>query len=111
MRGIEGTHELSRDASRRGQRNEVQEAVQAENEEDHTRQISGNCGSGSHNQVLLLDWQPSHGVNHIDVDIIDGVYLKEIQEFYEPGQAGTGARLAGNDEGDALPDEVCSRRY
>src|SRR5437870_2640058 len=31
MRGVQGTHELSRDASRRGQRNEVQKAVQAEN--------------------------------------------------------------------------------
>src|SRR6267154_3945669 len=100
MRRIKGTHELPCDASRRGQRNEVQEAIQSENKKDYARQISGNCGNGSHNRVLLLDWQPFHGVNHIDVDIIDGVYLEEIQEFYEPGQAGTGARLAGNDEGD-----------
>src|SRR6267142_1688071 len=58
MRGVQGAHELSRDASRRGQRNEVQKAVQSENKKDHARQISGNCGSGSHNRVLLLDWQP-----------------------------------------------------
>src|ERR1700682_4648546 len=50
MRGIEGTHELSRNAPRRGKWNEVQEAVQAKNKEDHARQISGDCGSGFHNR-------------------------------------------------------------
>jgi hypothetical protein len=48
MRGIQRAHELSGDASRGRQRNEVQEAVQAENKEDHARQISGDCGSGFH---------------------------------------------------------------
>src|SRR5438876_818847 len=81
MRGIEGTHELSRNASRRGKGNEVQEAVEAENKKDHARQISGDCGSGFHNRVLLVDWQPLHGVKHIDVNIIDGVYLWKIQVF------------------------------
>src|SRR5256885_4819354 len=106
MRGIEGTHELSRNAPRRRQRNEVQEAVQAENKKDHARQISGNCGSGSHNRVLLLDWQPLHGVNHIDVNIVDGVYLAEIQVYYDPRHSRGGSRLASNDEGDARPNEV-----
>src|SRR5438270_7234500 len=59
MRGVQGAHELSCNASRRGKWNEVQEAVQAENKKDHARQISGNCGSGSHNRVLLLDWRHS----------------------------------------------------
>src|SRR5258707_4294607 len=56
MRGIEGTHELSCNAPGRGQGNEVQEAVQAENKEDHTCQVSGDQGSGSHNWILLLNF-------------------------------------------------------
>src|SRR5260370_20417120 len=84
MRGIEGAHELSRNAPRRGKGNEVQEAVQAENKKDHARQISGDCGNGSHNRVLLFDWQPLHGVNHIDVNIVDDVYFGKIQESYGP---------------------------
>src|SRR5579862_5328433 len=58
MRGVQGAHELSRDASGRGKRNEVQEAIQAENKKDYARQIAGDCGSSFHNQVLLLDRQP-----------------------------------------------------
>src|SRR5438445_2434430 len=100
MRGIECTHELSRNVSRRGQRNEVQEAVEAENKEDYARQISGDCGSGFHNRVLLFDWQPLHGVNHIAVNIVDEVYFLEIQFFYDARRSRTGPRLAGNDEGD-----------
>jgi hypothetical protein len=34
--------------------------------------------------ALLFDWQPLHGVNHIDVNIIDDVYFGEIQESYDP---------------------------
>src|ERR1700730_15673939 len=94
-----------------GRGNEVQEAVQAENKKDHARQISGNCGSGFHNRVLLLDWQPFHGVNHIDVNIVDEVYFWEIQVFYDARLSRDGPRLASNDEGDARPDEVRSRRY
>src|SRR5947209_14649553 len=81
MRCVKGAHELSRNAPRRGKWNEVQEAVEAENKEDHARQISGNCGSGSHNRVLLLDWRPFYGVNHIDLNTIDDVYFLEIQVF------------------------------
>jgi hypothetical protein len=33
------------------------------------------------NQVLPFDWRPIHGVNHIDVNTIDGVCFKEIQVF------------------------------
>src|SRR6266853_4333092 len=62
-------------------------------------------------QVLLLDWQPFHGVNHIDVNPIDDVYFLEIQVFYEPRHSRSGPRLASNDEGDARPNEVCSRWY
>jgi hypothetical protein len=66
---------LSGDAPRRRQWNEIQEAVQAENEKDHARQISGDCRSGLHNWVLLFDWQPLHGVNRLDLNRIDGVYF------------------------------------
>src|SRR5580700_4027708 len=55
MRCVQGAHELSRDASRRGKGNEVQEAIQAENKKDHARQISGDCGNGSHKWVLLFN--------------------------------------------------------
>src|SRR5437868_10251274 len=85
MRRIEGAHELSRNALRRRKGNKTQEAVQAENKKDHARQISGNCGSGFHNRVLLWDWQPFHGVNHICVNIVDGVYLWRIQVFMAQG--------------------------
>src|SRR5258705_13894461 len=108
MRGIEGTHELSCNAPRRGKRNEVQEAVQAENKEDHARQISGDCGSGSHYRVLLLDWQPFHDGKHIDLNPIDDVYFSGIQLFYEPRLSRGRPCLVSNDEGDARPDEVCS---
>ena len=67
--------------SRRGKGNKVQEAVQAENKEDHARQISGDCGSGFHNQVLLFDWQPLHGVNHIEVNIVDDGILPRDSVF------------------------------
>src|SRR5258706_15385836 len=81
MRGIEGAHELSRNAPRRGKGNEVQEAVQAENKKDHARQISGDYGNGSHNRVLLWVTTIKHGANHIYVNRIDGVYCWKIQVF------------------------------
>src|SRR6202047_1197811 len=40
------------------------------------------------NRVLLLDWQPLHGVNHIYVNTIDGVYFWEIQIFMSRGIQG-----------------------
>jgi len=55
MRGVQGTHKLSRDAARRGHGNEVQKAVQAENKEDHTCQVSCDCGNGSHRSSPLVD--------------------------------------------------------
>src|SRR4029077_20448923 len=82
MRCVQGAHELPCEAARRGHGNEVQEAVQAENKKDHARQISGDYGSGFHNRVLLLDWQPLHGANHLDLNRIDGVYFKRIQGFF-----------------------------
>src|SRR5258706_14265028 len=88
MRGVQGAHELSCNASRRGKGNKVQEAVQAENKKDYARQISGDCGSGSHNRVLLLDWQPFHGVNHIELNTIDDIYFLEIQVFMNRGIQG-----------------------
>src|SRR5712691_7555022 len=57
MRCVQCAHELSCNAPRRGKGNKVQEAVQAENKKDHARQISCDCGNGSHNRVLLFDWQ------------------------------------------------------
>src|ERR1700692_4503346 len=83
LRCVQCAHELSANAPRRGHGNEVQEAVQTENKKDHARQISGDCGSGFHNRVLLLDWHSFHGVNHIDINIIDDVYFWEIQVFYD----------------------------
>jgi hypothetical protein len=50
-------------------------AGQAENKEDHARQISGNYGKSSHNRALFLDWRPLYDLNHIDVKIIDSVYF------------------------------------
>src|SRR5437870_1345494 len=47
MREIKGTHELCRNAPRRGKGNEVQEAVQPHNQKNQARQISGDYGSGS----------------------------------------------------------------
>src|SRR5260370_27555552 len=111
MRGIEGAHELSRNAPRRRKGNEVQEAVQAENKKDRARQISGDCGSGFHNRVLLFDWRPLHGFNHIDVNIIDDVYFGKIQESYGPRYSGDVARLARHVEGDARVDALRSRWY
>src|SRR5260370_14551191 len=73
---------MARDGPRRGQGNEVQEAVQTEHKKDHARQISGDCGSGSHKLVLPFDWQPLHGANHLDLNRIDGVSFKRIQGFF-----------------------------
>jgi hypothetical protein len=54
---------------------------------------------------------PLHGVNYIDVNLIDDVYFSEIQVFYDPRQSRDGSRLDSNNEGDARPDKVRSRRY
>jgi hypothetical protein len=59
----------------------------------------------------VLQEQPFHGVNHIDANTIDDVYFWEIQFFYDARLSRHGPRLASNDEGDARPDEVCSRWY
>jgi hypothetical protein len=48
-----------------------------------------------------------HGVNYIDVKLIDDVCFWEIQVFYDPRH--DGPRLDSNDEGDARPDKVRSR--
>ena len=39
--------------------------------------------------ILLLDWRPLHGLNHIDVNTIDDVYFWEIQVFMTRGFQGT----------------------
>src|SRR5258707_13081553 len=51
----------------------------------------------------------NQGANHIDVNIVDGVYFGKIQVFYDARFSRDGPRLAGNDEGDSRPDEVRSR--
>src|SRR5258708_7611109 len=53
----------------------------------------------------------NHGANHIDVNIVDGVYFGKIQVFYDPRHSRCGSRLACNDEGDARLDEVRTRWY
>src|ERR1700722_5839600 len=109
MRCVQCAHELSCNAPRRGHWNEVQEAVEAENKKDHARQISGDYGSGSHKPGSPFRLAPLHDVNYIDVNRIDGVCFWEIQLFYDARLSRDGPRLAGNDEGDARSDEVCSR--
>jgi hypothetical protein len=59
----------------------------------------------------FFDWRPLHGVNPLDVNIVDGIYFEKIQESYGPRHPEVGPRLACNDEGDARPDEVRSRWY
>src|ERR1700733_9601941 len=39
--------------------------------------------------------------NHIDINIVDGVYFRRIQVSYGPRYSGAGARLARHVEGDA----------
>ena len=68
--------------------------LEAENKEDHARQISGDYGNGFHNRVLLFDWQPFHGVNHIYLNIVDEVYFWEIQFSYDARLSSDGPRLA-----------------
>src|SRR5579872_178061 len=63
------------------------------------------------NRVLLWNGQSFDCPNHIDVKIIDDVYLLKIQVFYDPRHSSDGPRLARHDEGDARPDEVRSRWY
>src|SRR6266567_2173540 len=58
----------------------------------------------------FFDWQPLHGVNHIDVNIVDGVYFRKIQESYGRRYSGDVARLARHVEGDARVEALrCSR--
>src|SRR6185295_9513790 len=54
----------------------------------------------------FLDSPPCHGVNPLDVNIVDEVYFWEIQVFYDARLSRNGPRLAGNDEGDARPNAV-----
>src|SRR5215472_2748911 len=42
-----------------------------------------------------------HGVNHLDVNIVDGVYFRRIQVSYGRWHSGYVARLARHVEGDA----------
>src|SRR5579871_6147105 len=51
----------------------------------------------------------NHRINHIEVNIVDGVYFKKIQVFYGSKYSRTGARLACDDEGDACIDALCRR--
>jgi hypothetical protein len=51
----------------------------------------------------------NHRVNHIEVNIVDGVYFKRIQVFYGSNYPRAGARLARDDEGDACVDALRGR--
>src|SRR6516165_4696979 len=111
MRDIKGTHELCSNARRRGKVNEVEEAVQPHNKKDHARQISGDYGSGSHNQFSF-----STGAVALASYILTSIKLmmytlERFRVFYDPRQSRDGPRLASNDEGDARPDEVRNRWY
>src|ERR1700724_2749243 len=112
MGGIEGTHELSRNAPRRGKRNEVQEAVQAENKEDHAHQISGDCGSGFHKTGSPFECRRLTMASIILISIKLMAYTSRgFRFFHGPRHSNAGARLACHDEGDARPDKVCSLWY
>src|SRR6516225_6096922 len=109
MRDIKRVHELSRDASRWGKGNEVQEAVQPHNKKDHARQISGDYGSGSHNGFSF-----SIGTIALASCILISIQLMmytlgRFRFFYDPRHSRDGSRLASNDEGDALPEKVRNR--
>jgi MarR family 2-MHQ and catechol resistance regulon transcriptional repressor len=70
--------------------NEVQEAVQPHNKKDHTRQISGDYGSGFHNRFLLFDRRYCIGVMSIDINTIDDDTLWGDSGFFmPPGNQGT----------------------
>src|SRR6476620_219014 len=109
MRCVQGAHELPCEAPRRGKGNEVQEAVQTENKKDHARQISGDFESGSHNQVSF--WIGHHPMASILLTSIELMtYTSEgFRFFYDARLSRDGPRLAGDDEGDARPDEVRRR--
>src|SRR5208282_423487 len=47
-----------------------------------------------------------HEAYHLDVNIVDGVYFRKIQEFYGPRCSGDVARLARHVEGDARVDAL-----
>src|SRR6266436_5590156 len=109
MRCVQCAHELSCNAPRRGKGDEVQEAVEAENKKDHAGQISGDYGSGFHNLVLLSIWR--HYMTSIILMSIElmGYASERFSFFYDARLSRDGPRLASDDEGDARPDEVCSR--
>src|SRR5215467_15453439 len=111
MREVKRTHELCRNAPRRGKGNEVQEAVQPHNKKDHARQISSDYGSGSHNRF-------SFSINAITLAsyLLSSIQLmiytsRGFRVFYDPRQSSDGSRLASDDEGDARSDKVCNRGY
>src|SRR5712671_5545092 len=107
---VQCAHELSCDAPRRRQRNEVQEAVQAENKKDHARQVSGDYGIGSYNRFSF--WIGSHSMASsllISIQLMSYTF-RGFRLFYDPPSA-DGSCLARYDEGDARPDKVRSRWY
>src|SRR5438309_16601 len=111
MRDIQGVHELSSNARRRGKGNEVQEAVQPHNKKDHARQISGDYRSGSHNGFPFRRGAIALASTYIDINTIDDDILLGDSGFYDPKHSRDGPRLASDDEGDARPDRVRSRWY
>src|SRR5271154_721921 len=62
-------------------------------------------------KVLLSVTAAEQVVNHLDVNIVDGIYFCRIQVFYGPRHSGRRSRLACNDQGDACADALRGGRY
>jgi hypothetical protein len=105
MRDVKGTHELSRNARRRGEMNEVQEAVQTHNKKDHARKIPGDCGSEFHTRILLFDGGDCMtSIILMSIELMLYTYGKLQGFFNDPRRSKYGSRLDSDDEGDARPD-------
>src|ERR1700750_2054745 len=100
------SHELSRDATWGWERNEVQETIQAEDQEDHSCKVSGDCRCGFH-RVLLRLMIITIDANYIDDNTTDGIFFWKIQVIYAPRRSKHGPRLARHGQSDACAYPLC----
>src|ERR1700722_16460208 len=111
VRNIKRAHELRGSPGGRRKVNEVQEAVQPHNQKDRARQVPGDCSGDSHNLYSPFELSRLLCVDNIDANTIDDVYFRGIQVFYDSKLSGNRLHLAGHDEGDARPHQICDRRH
>jgi hypothetical protein len=105
MRDVKGTHELSSNARRRREMNEVQEAVQTHDKKDHACKIPGDCGSDFHARILLFDGcDCMTPIILMSIELMLYTYGKLQGFFDDPRRAKYGPRLDSDDEGDARLD-------